>query len=200
MIIAQGTACDLYRKLFEQSPTATAVYDLSMRIVECNRAMASRLGSTRDRLIGSSIDDVTHQPHQPHRDSLERALAGEVVRCESSYLYAPLRDGLNAVTAALVLATGCEHEARKQRDLEEQLRRAQRMEPVALLAGGVAHDFNNLLTIVQVSSDFLARGLGEAASLHPYVGEIQRATRQAACLTRQLLTFSRKQILHRNLI
>jgi signal transduction histidine kinase len=78
--------------------------------------------------------------------------------------------------------------------LETALRESQKMESVGRLAGGVAHDFNNILTIINGYSAMALRDLQEGDPLRAPVGEILRAGRQAAALTRQLLTFSRKQL------
>ena len=79
-------------------------------------------------------------------------------------------------------------------DLEAQLRQAQKMEAVGQLAGGVAHDFNNILTAIRCSAEFLAAGLPADDPLRDDVTEIQDATDRAASLTRQLLAFSRRQV------
>jgi two-component system cell cycle sensor histidine kinase/response regulator CckA len=79
--------------------------------------------------------------------------------------------------------------------LEEQFRQAQKMESIGRLAGGVAHDFNNLLTVINGYSDLLSRTLREGDPLVDWVSEIAKAGDKAASLTRQLLAFSRKQIL-----
>jgi PAS domain S-box-containing protein len=78
---------------------------------------------------------------------------------------------------------------------EEQLRQSQKMEAVGRLAGGIAHDFNNLLTVVTGYGDLLMRRLDESSPLRKEAGEIQAAADRAAELTRQLLAFSRKQVL-----
>jgi len=79
--------------------------------------------------------------------------------------------------------------------LESELRQAQKMESIGRLAGGVAHDFNNLLTVITGYSELLDAALKPGDSLHPYVREIRAAGDRAASLTKQLLAFSRKQLI-----
>src|SRR5213078_4885195 len=81
-----------------------------------------------------------------------------------------------------------------RRRLEEQLRQAQKMEAIGRLAGGVAHDFNNLLTAILGYCELLLKDLGANAQQRADVAEIQNAAFSAAALTRQLLAFSRKEI------
>ncbi len=78
--------------------------------------------------------------------------------------------------------------------LEKQLRQAQKMESVGVLAGGVAHDFNNLLTVINGRADIALLGMDETSSLYKHLNEIKKAGKRAENLTRQLLAFSRKQI------
>jgi signal transduction histidine kinase/ActR/RegA family two-component response regulator len=88
------------------------------------------------------------------------------------------------------------HAQMKQREmLEEQLRQAQKLEGIGRLAGGVAHDFNNLLTVINGYCEMLTMELKEGSDLAACAQEIRKATERASGLTRQLLAFSRKQIL-----
>jgi PAS domain S-box-containing protein len=79
--------------------------------------------------------------------------------------------------------------------MEAQLRQAQKMEAVGTLAGGIAHDFNNLLTVIQGYGQLLAERLKDNAELAAEVKQIEDAAQRAAALTRQLLAFSRRQVL-----
>jgi two-component system, cell cycle sensor histidine kinase and response regulator CckA len=130
--------------------------------------------------------------------SLRRALAGEAFvatvevqgRVFQSW-YSPTLGPDDAVTAVLGVAI----DITDRRYLEEQLRQAQKLESVGLLAGGIAHDFNNILTAITGYAELIREQLPPGDRLRADVAEITSAAEQAALLTYQLLAFSRKQLL-----
>jgi len=110
-------------------------------------------------------------------------------------------DEVAEVTDAFVrMRANLESTLQEQRQLEERLRQAHKMEAVGRLAGGVAHDFNNLLTIIRGNSDLLTDREGADAFQRKCVGQIQKASDRAVSMTRQLLAFSRMQVLQPRVI
>jgi two-component system cell cycle sensor histidine kinase/response regulator CckA len=103
---------------------------------------------------------------------------------------APVRDDGGRITHWVGVKTDVTERLR----LEEQLRQAQKMEAIGRLAGGVAHDFNNLLTVINGYSELILRGLRPDDPTRGLLDEIKKAGERSASLTRQLLAFSRKQV------
>ncbi len=108
----------------------------------------------------------------------------------------PLRDTKGNIIGVL----GTYEDITSHKSLEEQLRQSQKMEAVGQLAGGIAHDFNNLLVAIIGYSDLLIDTLGENDPNRKNMIEIKRAGERAEALTRQLLAFSRKQVLRPKII
>ena len=110
-------------------------------------------------------------------------------------------DEVAEVTDAFVrMRASLESTQQEQKQLEERLRQAHKMEAVGRLAGGVAHDFNNLLTIIRGNSDLLKDREGSDSFHQKCVEQIQRASGRAVSMTRQLLAFSRMQVLQPRVI
>ena len=105
------------------------------------------------------------------------------------------RDGVATIAGGLAIVMHRDVVQQMNVGLEAQLRQAQKMEAVGRLAGGIAHDFNNLLSVVLSYSHLLLDQLGPAAEARSIVEEIREAGQRAATLTRQLLMFSRQNVM-----
>jgi two-component system, cell cycle sensor histidine kinase and response regulator CckA len=192
-----------YRLLFDANPQPMWVFDReTFAFLAVNQATIAHYGWSREEFLAMTAVDI-----RPPEEV--QALLDVMVQLED----APLRPGVfrhrtkdgslidvetlgNPLLfygrpAVMVLA----NDVTERRRLEEQFRQAQRMEAVGQLAGGVAHDFNNLLTVISGYCELLFQSLSDRVPDLRRVQEVHRAAARAASLTRQLLTFSRKQAL-----
>jgi|SRR5579871_278158 len=108
----------------------------------------------------------------------------------------PIRD----VNGEVVGASAITRDITAQRKAEDQLRQSQKMEAVGRLAGGLAHDFNNVLGIINACTEFLRDRIDASSEQAVYVENIKKATERGAAITRQLLAFSRKQVVKPTLL
>jgi len=188
------------RVLVEQLPAVLWTVDKELRFTSALGAGLTRLGLKPNQIVGMPLleyfetPDQTFLPIAAHR----RAVAGEPMTFHVEWKggsYAchvePLRDAEGHAQGAICMAL----DITDRKQLEEQLRQAQKMEAVGRLAGGIAHDFNNLLMVIQGYADLLADRLPTGDPLHRNAEQIQMASQRATSLTRQLLAFSRKQML-----
>lgn len=183
------------------------VLDRQAVITLINRKGAEVLGYEEEELIGRDWLE-TCLPEE-RRDELravwERLMSGQaggpsehehpvLTRNGGQRLIAwtnvVLRDPDGTVVG--ILSSG--EDITERRSLEEQLRISQRMEAVGRLAGGVAHDFNNLLTVILGDTELALKDAGADGRLRELLGEVMEAGERAAALTRQLLVFSRRQV------
>ena len=194
-----------FRALVENSSDALFLLDAEGRVTYLTPSSERHLGWKRDQLIGHSIFDFVHPDDRPvvsqrMADVLEHPLRPIMheLRFQHSDGEWRMMEGVGvnrlsdpSVKAIVVNA----RDVTDRRKLEDQLRQSQKMEAVGQLAGGVAHDFNNLLTAILGYCSLMLDEVPQEDPLRPDLMEIQAAGERAAALTRQLLAFSRRQML-----
>lgn len=187
-----------YLTLFEGNPQPIFVYDEeTITILAANEAAARQYGYTREEFSRLTIRDIlAAEDLQPAAGSVEhfprrrltrhRKKNGSVFDVEEFSRALCYADRPAVITLAIDMT--------ERHRLQEQLRQAQKMEAIGQLAGGVSHDFNNLLTVINGYGDLLLSSLPAGSPERELVEEIRKAGERASTLTRQLLTFSRKQV------
>ncbi len=200
-----------FRTMFESAPTATMLFGIGGEIMTANRSALSLLGYEGHEAQLAHADLIRHPDDAAEGERLfAELIRGErdTYRREARLL---TRDGRTLVTqlaTALVrdadgkpdFAIGMAEDVTERKLLEEQLRQSQKLEAIGRLAGGVAHDFNNMLTAIGGYTAFALEHAAEGSPLEVDLDEIRKATDRAALLTRQLLAFSRKQVLSLELL
>ncbi len=119
----------------------------------------------------------------------------ELITAKDRRIWVHTRGTVTMDQGRVVKVTGVFHDITEQRNLEAQLRQAQRLEVVGQLAGGIAHDFNNLLTAIRGYTELVRRHLGPEDQNRADLDQVLLASDRAVELTRQLLAFSRRQVL-----
>jgi PAS domain S-box-containing protein len=146
--------------------------------------LESMLSSYRDQVDAGSVDS--------HFESMLRRWDGKDIWVDGSYSTIDLPCG-PVIFSVLRDVTQRKHAEQERSSLEDQLRQAQKLESIGRLAGGIAHDFNNLLTVINGYSTLVLARLEQTDPARRSIEQVLQAGERAAALTRQLLTFSRKQ-------
>lgn len=206
--LALSKSEERYRAIVEQAADGIFIMDLHGTLLQVNSSFAQAHGYTVVELLELGLDGITVEGTASVTKLIPQLLAGESLtvvtehrRKDGSPL--PLEvttslveyGGTQAIIAFHRDLTERRRAAEESAKLEAQLRQAQKMESVGLLAGGVAHDFNNLLSVILYHTEFAAEGVPPESPVITDLLEVTKATDRAVALTRQLLAFSRKQVL-----
>ncbi len=197
-----------FRLTFHTSPDAVNINRMDGTYFEINEGFTDLTGFTRKDVIGKTSADINIWDIPEDRERLVEGLQreGYVRNLESRFL---MKDGsckIALMSAVIIQLKGEPHILSITRDitsfkkaeedkliLQRQLQQSQKMEAVGQLAGGVAHDFNNMLGVIIGYSELILEQVDPTQQFHAELEEIQKAARRSADLTRQLLTFARKQ-------
>ena len=189
----------------EHTPLAVVEWDMDFRVAAWNSSAERIFGYSRQEAIGQHASFIVPAQYRQHVEQVWQSLVRQhggtrstndnvtkdrrIISCE--WYNTPLVDDSGRVLGIASLV----QDVTERVALEERLRQSQKMEAVGRLAGGVAHDFNNLLTVILGYSQILADGVPPGSRLAESTAQIKSAADRAAGITRQLLAFSRKQVL-----
>ncbi len=200
-----------FRDLFENAPNGIFTLDAAGRILRVNRRAEEILGHPAAGLQGKSVEDILDMAVESEAAGrlLHRLRNGEYLQNEP--LKIQRRDGRPGWISLSVRAVETTDgkligqrvsvlDITEQKILEEQLFQSAKMEAIGRLAGGVAHDFNNLLTVMTGYLSLILNSLKPGQQIYEDLQEVISAVERAAELTRQLLAFSRRQIMQPEMV
>jgi PAS domain S-box-containing protein len=207
LLDATRQAEDMYRNLVENAVEGVFQTTPDGGYLRVNPALARMYGYETPEALMSAVKDIGHQVYvnPDRRDEFKRLIAEQgivegfeyqVYRKDREKIW--LSENARAVRdpqGTVLYYEGTVEEITERKRLEEHLRHALKMEAVGRLAGGVAHDFNNLLTVIQGHSEILQQLPDLPARAFRSTEAIEKAARTAASVTRQLLAFSRMQVI-----
>jgi PAS domain S-box-containing protein len=200
--IALKQSEERFATVFRQSPVGCGIVTLDGVFLNVNDSLLRMLGLPAEKVIGRTGVELGLWESQSERDEFYRRLRadGAIQNMEIRFKDANGAEHIGLYFATLVrigdkeCIFGMQLDQTEQRALEAKFLQAQKMEALGRLAGGVAHDFNNLLGVIGGYAELLEAKLENADGLRRYCSKIIDTTQRASGLTRQLLTFSRKEI------
>ena len=193
-----------FYKAFNANPEPMTIANLSEgRYIDVNESFLRVTGHRREEVIGRTSLELQIWKAPEDRARLAEILVkqGAVRDLEITFLTKSGEERTALYSAEIVefdnekCVIAIFKDITERKSLEKQLRQAQKMEAIGQLSGGIAHDFNNLLGVIIGYSEILEERLAAGDSMHKSVQEIKKAGKRAASLTRQLLAFSRQQVL-----
>ena len=203
-ITERKKAEETFRKAFDANPEPMTISSISEgRYIDVNEAFLRVTGYQRDEVIGHTSTELNFWEKPEARADLVNTLRteGSVHNLEITYRTksGEQRVALDSTEIIEVGGQKCMisilRDMTEQKSLEKQLRQAQKMEAVGQLTGGIAHDFNNMLGVIIGYSEVVTERLAGNEPLQRKCEQITKAAQSAASLTRQLLAFSRQQVL-----
>ena len=198
-----------FHKAFHVNPEPISIATVSTgRYIDVNQSFLRSTGYRREEVIGrTSLELKFWERPEDRAKFVEKLKEHDSVRdLEIIFLTKSGEQRMGMISGEIIDIDGetcviaIVKDFTDQKALEKQLRQAQKMEAIGQLSGGIAHDFNNLLGVIIGYSEILEEGLAAGDSLHKSVQEIKKAGDRAASLTRQLLAFSRQQVLESRIL
>jgi len=196
-----------FRGLLESAPDPMVAVDREGQIVLVNAQAEKTFGYPREQLLGQSMEILVPVRLRKECAALRTAFFSEPqagAAGTSLDIYGLRSDGTEfpaEINLSLLerveglWGVAAVRDLTERRKLEQQFRHAQKMESIGTLAGGIAHDFNNLLTVILSYSSYLAEQLPAVSRHHRAAEQVHLAAERGAALTRQMLAFSRRQVL-----
>lgn len=194
-----------YRRFFEEDLSGDFFALPDGRIIECNSAFLEIFNfPNRASALESNLNDLLPSQEDRNRFWENLKTKRKLHLTETEFVSTKKRQvailanviGSFNLEGELTMVKGYLIDMSERRELEKQLRQSQKMEAVGRLAGGVAHDFNNILTVILGYNSLIEEKIREGISIESDIEGIGKAARKATALTRQLLAFSRRQVLN----